>query len=584
MIATRLLLTALVLFSASFLKADLSVAPESDMNQTELTGLFNRIYRDLYGFEMTSPAIYENSGSPIGHRWTSTAYVGEKLYRIYLDEDGSYRSWYEERVLGRGYYIFPKQTLKVFVMISDDGSTNIADLHQTLWPAMQQQINDLHAQHALSIGLPEPILQFENTNLLVDADELQIDYTSYDPYWAWDLRDWMVERGHDPAEYDLVALLILTYDSPQTHAAGSYRHPDFPFIYSNNIYRPAEGEVVDLSRVEANGLPALYRITDILYNHEGSHLFGWEHEWAPGYDTSHAHPRFQAAPQLFGWTDTDDDGVPEILDPTPYGIQEAPAESTEARPDDQTGILGQHNPTPSIAPFNGWLVLDGLDDSAVSEARPAFDLNGPLTIETWVDLQSFSDAQIMRKGGAYSFYTEARTQSQENIRCLNVQIWSYRGSFRLQRCMPDKEEGLWLGGWHHVAGVYDRNAGVAGQMSLFIDGQRLGDPWDVWPIGYAGFWVDETSEALEVGSSLTGTVDELRLSDSVRYNGDSYAVPAAPWDCDEHTRALWRFDELEGSTIFRDACGAADIVLEGRNGAHTAGVPGSYRFLPLILQ
>lgn len=93
MIATRLLLTALVLFLASFLKADLSVAPESDMNQTELTGLFNRIYRDLYGFEMTSPAIYENSGSPIGHRWTSTAYVGEKLYRIYLDEDGSYRSW-----------------------------------------------------------------------------------------------------------------------------------------------------------------------------------------------------------------------------------------------------------------------------------------------------------------------------------------------------------------------------------------------------------------------------------------------------------------------------------------------------------
>jgi hypothetical protein len=51
-----------------------------------------------------------------------------------------------------------------------------------------------------------------------------------------------------------------------------------------------------------------------------AHLWGWDHEWSRrcGRAPMPFAP-FPAATQLFGWEDVDGDGVPEILDPTPYG-------------------------------------------------------------------------------------------------------------------------------------------------------------------------------------------------------------------------------------------------------------------------
>jgi hypothetical protein len=64
-------------------------------------------------------------------------------------------------------------------------------------------------------------------------------------------------------------------------------------------------------------------LPEIIYGHELSHMFGWNHEWPLGFGDSESMFRLgtNAYPYLmFGWTDTDGDGVVEILDETPYGM------------------------------------------------------------------------------------------------------------------------------------------------------------------------------------------------------------------------------------------------------------------------
>jgi hypothetical protein len=58
------------------------------------------------------------------------------------------------------------------------------------------------------------------------------------------------------------------------------------------------------------------------FNHELSHMFGMMDDWPFG--LGGAGPAGTSADDwipyaMFGWTDTDGDGVPEIVDSTPYG-------------------------------------------------------------------------------------------------------------------------------------------------------------------------------------------------------------------------------------------------------------------------
>jgi hypothetical protein len=73
------------------------------------------------------------------------------------------------------------------------------------------------------------------------------------------------------------------------------------------------------------------------------------------------------------------------------------------------------------------------------------------------------------------------------------------------------------------------------------------------------------------GDNLLGLADEIRISDTIRY-ADNFTRPAAPFVCDANTKALWHFDEPEGSTVFHDVCGTEDNYFTGYNGAHTEGV------------
>lgn len=109
-----------------------------------------------------------------------------------------------------------------------------------------------------------------------------------------------------------------------------------------------------------------------------------------------------------------------------------------------------------------------------------------------------------------------------------------------------------------------------------MDGEALSSSSSV------GSVIKNSAESTKVGENLGGGVDELRISDIARYTGSTYTRPTSPLTCDEHTRALWHFDEL--GTHFHDACGTTDNLLIGHNGACNEGVIAHQVYLPLAFK
>ena len=139
--------------------------------------------------------------------------------------------------------------------------------------------------------------------------------------------------------------------------------------------------------------------------------------------------------------------------------------------------------------------------------------------------------------------------------------------------------------WHHVA--VDRNAST-GEMRIWVDGmlETSGPPGGGGPSGSLAyldtflpgnfcspdggsgnqscansdpFLVFGAEKHGFVGINYSGYLDEVRLSNTLRYNAP-FAAPVAAFVPDADTVALYHFDEPSGVTII-DAAGAQDGVL-----------------------
>jgi PKD repeat protein/glucose/arabinose dehydrogenase len=98
-----------------------------------------------------------------------------------------------------------------------------------------------------------------------------------------------------------------------------------------------------------------------------------------------------------------------------------------------------------------------------------------------------------------------------------------------------------LNQWYHVAGTYDGST-----MRLFVNGSQVGSRAGTGNIV-------QTTNPLRIGSAdgsgdiFTGLIDEVRVSNVVRYSG-SFTRPQGPFTPDANTRGLWHLDEGSGST------------------------------------
>ena len=168
----------------------------------------------------------------------------------------------------------------------------------------QSTINQQHAAFAQSKGYAAPIVRFEFTNVAIPGTPGSA------PRSLSATQVLLQGRGISTVGYDFVAVINIDPTlSEGGFAVTSAPAPPF-FIYMGNFgvfhERPTE-----------NGFYGIARAT---YHHEVAHHWGWQHEWTlscgPG---DPPYTPFITAPVLFGWLDSDGDGVPEILDTTPYG-------------------------------------------------------------------------------------------------------------------------------------------------------------------------------------------------------------------------------------------------------------------------
>lgn len=253
-------------------------------------------YEREFGEMVPRPAIYSDPRSVDcngnGHL-TTTAYLGNRrLMYLYLSRDGATVAFKDEW----SATLDPAGSFRVLTVLIDYPETTRGRL--ALWEDAQAEINRNHAEFASARGYESPIVVFENTNLVIEPSQIR------DPRDERDVMSAAKNHGVSPGEFDIIISINIDPESSEGGFAGG------AFVYVGNYF----GWQTSLTARDMDD------IATTAYHHEVGHVWGWAHEWAPFCGaTDLGFKPFIAPPVLFGWEDVDGDGVPEILDTTPYG-------------------------------------------------------------------------------------------------------------------------------------------------------------------------------------------------------------------------------------------------------------------------
>jgi hypothetical protein len=267
-------------------------------------------YAVLYDVSVPMPVFVNSaqlSDCPEERHLLTTAWLPtevpnvRRLITMYLSADGRSAFRKSEQLL----QAVPAGRFTVLTVLLTYPETTGEDA-LALLQAVQGEINDQHAQFALDRGYASPIVQFEFTNTTVPGGEL-----FFTPRTLAAMRAELGDRGVDVDRYDFVVVLNPDPGKIEGGLAQLSWSPPY-FVYMGNFgpwTTPLE------SRNFASMAWAAY-------HHEIGHHWGWQHDWTPTCGNSARDAYFApfiTDPALFGWEDTDGDGIPEILDSNPYG-------------------------------------------------------------------------------------------------------------------------------------------------------------------------------------------------------------------------------------------------------------------------
>jgi hypothetical protein len=210
-----------------------------------------------------------------------------------------------------------------------------------------------------------------------------------------------------------------------------------------------------------------------------------------------------------------------------------------------------------------YLELDGSDDYATGADTSFLDVGDDstedLTIEAWIYLKRFGGTVASDDGYALGIVPRQGGEPQ------GIQF-AVKGA-GLYHSITMRNANLFANEWHHVVGIFDNEAN---RLAVGFDGDIFWSDQDT-----TTFNLDNTDSLLYVGSyyAITdffeGAIDQLHVSDTVRYPASSsHYTPDSTFIPDEHSRALWYFDEAAESVSFSDTSGNGN-ALTGRNGART---------------
>lgn len=249
--------------------------------------------------------------------------------------------------------------------------------------------------------------------------------------------------------------------------------------------------------------------------------------------------------------------------------------STFAQVSPSSMILNLKSVFDTSLPFNGWMATGS---AGFAKANSSVEIDLPstssFTIEGWFKLAA-SDFFFFKKENDGEGISFSRTCSYIYPFPCTAVAWFYSGITGIGHPIGSS---LWSG-WNHLAVVNDV---AGGETRIYVNGTLL-TTFDE-NLSLAG------GTNLLIGCYISNNcvsrplaVDEFRISDVIRY--ETYFTPATlPFTCDDTTRALWHFDELEGSNIFHDSCGSEDNFLMGINDAHAEGIPAHWIYIPMVIR
>ncbi len=277
---------------------------------------FIQLYQQLYGLNLSAPAFARyNKLFPEAlddARWISAAYVGDSVYEIAIFDDGQVAN--TTGLLNRddGSFCRPSGTIRMLAVLVDYGNTNVtipeleADLSFSL-----NRSNQRWEDYSRAIGLAEPILQVELTTAAAGAPVSAGQFLSAD-----EIRS---RTGYDPASFDVTVEVDI---DAANQTVGQYGGRG---VSLGGGCRPSGSGSVNIGmNAEAGGFQPGGGPGGSIFDHELTHGMGWMHWWPNQYADSASWIQTYYAwdPYLFfGWTDADGDGVIEILDASPYGLQ-----------------------------------------------------------------------------------------------------------------------------------------------------------------------------------------------------------------------------------------------------------------------
>jgi len=211
-------------------------------------------------------------------------------------------------------------------------------------------------------------------------------------------------------------------------------------------------------------------------------------------------------------------------------------------------IRGMESPSrPAVG--NYALEFDG-ESSYVTLPVPN-GVSQPATIEAWFEWNRSSGC-IVCLAGEYKLHL-GKGGASGTFFILDKGAWYDTCQFRQHVPSPESR-------YVHVAGVFD-----GGRARFFVDGREKARPEtasvDLGPddghrvssergeprLFDKGFWIGSRREDSEMGGFFQGTIDEVRISNIARYTEDF--TPQDRFEPDEHTMALYHFDEGQGDVL-----------------------------------
>jgi outer membrane protein assembly factor BamB len=171
-------------------------------------------------------------------------------------------------------------------------------------------------------------------------------------------------------------------------------------------------------------------------------------------------------------------------------------------------------------------------------------LGAAFTIEFWMLADSINETWKGLIGKSSSGY-EGRNFAL-HLHYNKYLHFSYHNALGNEITLDTPQDSIIPGRWHHVALTFDKTQEA---VKIYIDGTEKGSrsPSGVPVVGDASLWMGRNPEGSR-SESFDGILDEVRISNSVRYNGP-FTPPSAAFGPDANTIALWHMDELSSMNV-----------------------------------